>query len=159
MAHDDRYLAPHALWAALPWEVRERMDAHVVRRRRLMAAREVLDAGLLPRPGLYACLDLVHVREEILADRLVPLPDRDADTLTERAAALGRPVVALELEWDGDSWGWILGLDAVGGAGERAPLARWQETAWDGPLAVAAEVAGRLGAELRGPGEDGPDRP
>ncbi|MFD8009223.1 hypothetical protein [Streptomyces sp. NPDC058955] len=159
MSDDAPSPPPHVLWAALPWAVRERVDAHVVRRARLMAAREVLDAGLRPRPGLYACLDLVHVREEILADRLVPPPARDADTLTARAGALGWRVAALELEWDGDSWGWILLLDAVGGAGERAALARWQEDAWDGPFAVAARVAGRLGVAVRGPGEDGPDRP
>ncbi|MER5739022.1 hypothetical protein ABT117_25545 [Streptomyces sp. NPDC002262] len=156
MAHDDRSLPPHELWAALSWEVRERVDARVVRRARLSAAREVLDAGVSPRPGLYACLELVHVREEILADRLVPLPPRDAETLTERARALGRPVVALELEWDGDSWGTVLVLSAVDEAGERAQLAQWQGCPWDGPLAVAAEVAGRLGAPVRGPGEDGP---
>ncbi|WP_051716482.1 hypothetical protein [Streptomyces sp. NRRL F-5727] len=159
MTHDDRSPAPHVLWAALPQAVRERLDAHVLRRARLMAAREVLDAGLHPRPGLYACLDLVHVREEVLADRLVPLPARDADALTARAEALGRRVAALELEWDGDSRGWILVLDAVGGAGERVALAQWQEVAWEGPFAVAAEVAGRLGVAVRGPGEDGPDRP
>ncbi|MFI8325787.1 hypothetical protein [Streptomyces sp. NPDC085529] len=159
MTHEDRSPAPHVLWAALPQAVRERLDAHVLRRSRLMAARQVLDAGLHPRPGLYACLDLVHVREEILADRLVPLPARDADTLTARAEALGWPVAALESAWDGDSWGWILVLDAVGGAGERAALAQWQEVVWDGPRAVAAEVARRLGVPVRGPGEDGPDRP
>ncbi|MFJ8127035.1 hypothetical protein [Streptomyces hydrogenans] len=156
MAHDDRSLRPHELWAALSWEARERVDAHVVRRARLRATREVLDAGVLPRPGLYACLELVHVREEILADRLVPPPPRDADTLTAGARALGRPAVALELEWDWDSWGTVLVLSAVDGAGERTCLAQWQGVPWDGPLAVAADVAGRLGAELRGPGADGP---
>ncbi|MFF9342135.1 hypothetical protein ACF1CG_20620 [Streptomyces sp. NPDC014773] len=156
MAHDDRSLPPHELWAVLPWEARERVDAHVVRRAGLSAVREVLDAGVSPRPGLYACLELVHVREEILADRLVPLPPRDADTLTGRARALGRPVVALVLEWDWDSWGPLLVLSALDGAGERAELAQWQGCPWDGPLAVAADVAGRLGAELSGPGEDGP---
>ncbi|MFF8807038.1 hypothetical protein [Streptomyces omiyaensis] len=159
MTHDGRSLPPPELWAALPWAVRERVDAHVVRRARLLAVREVLEAGLCPRPGLYACLDLVHVRGEILADRLVPPPLRDAETLTAHAEGLGWPVLALELEWDEDSWGRILVLDALGGAGERAALAQWQEVAWEEPLAVAAAVAGRLGAELRGPEEDGPARP
>ncbi|WP_030746012.1 hypothetical protein [Streptomyces griseus] len=159
MTHDARFPSPPALWAALSWEARERVDAHVVRRARLAAAREVLAAVPSPRPALDACLRLVHVREEILADRLVPEPPRDAAALTERAAALGRPVRALELAWDWDSGGTLLVLDALDGAGERTGLARWQGVEWAGPLAVAADVAGRLGAELRGPGEEGADRP
>ncbi|MER7914083.1 hypothetical protein [Streptomyces sp. NPDC096068] len=80
-------MTPHELWTALPREARERVDALVVRRRRLTATEEVLKAGVVPRPALHDCFRLVTVRTEILADRLVPPPPRDADALAGKAAA------------------------------------------------------------------------
>ncbi|MGV9692466.1 hypothetical protein ACWDUX_25550 [Streptomyces sp. NPDC003444] len=151
-------MTPHELWTALPQEARERVDALVVRRRRLTATEEVLKAGVVPRPALHDCFRLVTVRTEILADRLVPPPPQDVDTLAGKAAALPGPPVALELEWDGDTQGWILVLGAVlpGPSGRPHPLAQWRETAWTEPLATARTLADRLGVPLRGPGDDGP---
>lgn len=151
-------MTPHELWTALPQEARERVDAFVVRRMRMHAVKEMREAGLVPRPGLYDCADLAAVRTEILADRLVPLPAQDVDTLAGKAAALPEPPTALELEWDGDSWGWILLLGAVlpGPPGRPRPLARWQQADWTEPLATARALADRLGVPLRGPGDDGP---
>ncbi|MFF5636655.1 hypothetical protein [Streptomyces sp. NPDC012825] len=151
-------MTPRELWTALPQEARERVDAFVVRRMRVHAVREMRDAGLVPRPGLYDCADLAVVRAEILADRLVPLPAQDVDALAGKAAALPGPPAALELEWDGDSWGWILLLSAVlpGPPGRPRPLARWQVADWTEPLATARALADRLGVPLRGPGDDGP---
>ncbi|MFF5452816.1 hypothetical protein ACFY40_16445 [Streptomyces sp. NPDC012950] len=151
-------MTPHELWTALPQEARERVDALVVLRKRILAVKEMRESGVVPRPGLNDCLHLTAVRTEILADRLVPLPPQDVDTLAGKAAALPEPPVALELEWDGDSWGWILVLGAVlpGPSGRPHPLAHWQETAWTEPLATARTLADRLGVPLRGPGDDGP---
>ncbi|MFC7919938.1 hypothetical protein [Streptomyces cinereoruber] len=151
-------MTPHELWTALPQDARERVDAFVVRRKRIMAVKEMWESGVVPRPDLNDCLHLTAVRTEILADRLVPLPAQDVDTLAGKAAALPEPPTALELEWDGDSWGWILLLGAVlpGPPGRPRPLARWQQADWTEPLATARALADRLGVPLRGPGDDGP---
>ncbi|MET9930643.1 MULTISPECIES: hypothetical protein [unclassified Streptomyces] len=151
-------MTPHELWTALPQDARERVDALVVRRKQLMATMEALKAGLVPRPGLHDCFRLVTVRTEILADRLVPPPARDLDALAGKAAALPGPPVALELEWDGDTQGWILVLGAVltRPAGRPHPLAQWRQATWTEPLATARALADRLGVPLRGPGDDGP---
>ncbi|WP_051715139.1 hypothetical protein [Streptomyces bikiniensis] len=151
-------MTPHELWTALPQEARERVDAFVVRRMRVHAVKEMRDAGLVPRPGLYDCADLAAVRTQILADRLVPLPPQDVDALAGKAAALPEPPVALELEWDGDTQGWILVLAAAltGPAGRPLPLAQWQQATWTEPLTTARALADRLGVPLRGPGDDGP---
>ncbi|MFJ5079415.1 hypothetical protein ACIP8Z_33065 [Streptomyces sp. NPDC088553] len=152
------YEKAHELWLALPWETRERVDALVILRKRIMAVREIREAGVLPRPDLNDCVVLSAVREEILADRLVPLPCQDVDALAGRASELPRPPVALELDWDGDTWGWILLLGAVlpGPAARPHPLAQWQQADWAEPLATARALADRFGVPLRGPGDDGP---
>ncbi|MGW9438313.1 hypothetical protein [Streptomyces sp. NPDC055607] len=153
-------MTPHELWTALPQDVRERVDALVVRRRQIMAVKEMRESGVAPRPGLRDCVDLVAARMEILADRLVPPPYQDVDALAGQAAALPGPPVALELAWDGDTQGWILVLGAVlpGSSGRPHALAQWQETVWTEPLATARALADRLGVPLRGPGDDGPPR-
>ncbi|MET9726605.1 hypothetical protein [Streptomyces zaomyceticus] len=152
------YDEPHELWSALTRETREHVDAEVIRRRRLTAVLAIRESGLLPEPDLHDCVALVGVREEILADRLVPLPRTDVDTLAADVEVLPRRPVALELEWDGDTWGWILLLVAVlpGPASRPHQLAQWQEVAWEEPLATARALADRLGVPLSGPGDDGP---
>ncbi|MFJ4867879.1 hypothetical protein [Streptomyces sp. NPDC088757] len=63
-------MTPHELWTALPQDARERVDALVVRRRHVLAIKEMRESGAVPRPGLRDCADLVAARMEILADRL-----------------------------------------------------------------------------------------
>ncbi|WP_053648892.1 MULTISPECIES: hypothetical protein [unclassified Streptomyces] len=151
-------MTPHELWTALPEETRERVDALVVRRLKMRAVKEMRESGVSPRPGLYDCAELVAARTEILADRLVPLPRQDVDALAGEAVGLPEPPVALELEWDGDTWGWILLLGAVlpGPSARPHPLAHWQQADWTEPLATARALADRLAVPLRGPGDDGP---
>ncbi|HEY9367839.1 hypothetical protein [Streptomyces sp.] len=145
------------LWAALPLDVRERVDACVVRRRRIEALQVI--RSTVAGTGIHEGLELVLARTEILADRLEPLPAQDLDTLTGLARELpGGPPVALRLEWDGDTFGWMLELGAVlaGTEGEGRALALWREGDWTEPLATAAALAERLGVPLHGPGDDGP---
>ncbi|MEW5657528.1 hypothetical protein [Streptomyces cinereoruber] len=44
-------MTPHELWTALPQDARERVDAFVVRRKRIMAVKEMWESGaVLPDP-------------------------------------------------------------------------------------------------------------
>ncbi|MET9437493.1 hypothetical protein [Streptomyces sp. NPDC006551] len=141
---------PVELWAALPWETRERVDALVVERRRLQAIQAMLESALAPPvPTLNDCLHLVCVRMEILADRLVPLPPQDVDSVAAKVEALpGRPV-AFRMEWDGDSFGWRLALDAVLADSERC-VASWYASE-GGVVETARALAERFGVPLHLP--------
>ncbi|MFG2331308.1 hypothetical protein ACGFMM_16970 [Streptomyces sp. NPDC048604] len=151
--------AARDLWAVLPPEVREEVDAWVVRRGMVQAIHVVRSSREGAGTGIHAGVDLVAWRMEVLGDRVEPLPADDLETLAGRARELpGGPPAALRLEWDGDSWGWMLVLRAVLDAGDDRPpvLAVWRGTDWAEPPATAAALAGRLGVPLHGPGDDGP---
>ncbi|WP_406860263.1 hypothetical protein ABZO31_07415 [Streptomyces sp. HUAS MG47] len=152
--------AVRELWEALPPAVREEVDACVVRRRMVGAVHTVRSSTEGAGTGLHLGMDLVTWRMEVLGDRVEPLPADDLEALTRRARELpGGPPAALRLEWDGDSWGWMLVLTAetTEQDGRLPALAVWREGGgWTEPTATAAALAGRLGVPLHGPGGDGP---
>ncbi|GAA3370086.1 hypothetical protein GCM10020367_15320 [Streptomyces sannanensis] len=134
------------LWDRLPEPVRERVDAEVVQRQLIRAVRVIRESGIEPVPGLAGCQILIAERTELLADRLVPLPPRDPDTLAARVGGLPRPPVAFEAVWDGDTQGWIVDLLAIlADPWEEVPLAsiRGLEQS-DEATATGRELAARF---------------
>ncbi|WP_418956421.1 hypothetical protein [Streptomyces tritici] len=140
------------LWAALRPEVREEVDACVAGRRMVRAIHAVRSSPEGAGTGIPLGKDLVAWRLEVLGDRVEPWPTYDLEALTGEARSMpGGPPAALRLEWDGDSWGWMLLLTAG-----TTVLATWRGTDWTEPLATAAALAERLGVPLHGPGDGGP---
>ncbi|MFI6514161.1 hypothetical protein ACIBF1_01215 [Spirillospora sp. NPDC050679] len=161
------------MWEALPPEVRERVDALVMREQRLPAVKAVFDAGLVPRPGLDDCVALVADRYRVLGKSWGPKPSDplDADELTAAARGVER-VEAIEAVWDGDTDGWFVLLLAVAARPERehvlASVRRGgdirvfngQVPPWPEAVEAArvgAEVAARLGVPFHFASPDEPD--
>ncbi|MET9517243.1 hypothetical protein [Streptomyces sp. NPDC002994] len=65
------------LWDALPAAVRDKVDELVVQGRSVQAVFAIRSSGVMPRPGLRACQDLIAERGVALADRIEPPPPHD----------------------------------------------------------------------------------
>ncbi|MGW1881912.1 hypothetical protein [Streptomyces sp. NPDC001970] len=152
-----------SLWAALPDEVRERVDELVARRRRLAAVSVIWASGFEPRPDLGMSQILIAARAEALGDRVEPPPPRDVETLAATVAGLPRAPVAFELGRDGDTGGWMQVLMTVvgptapdGTPGESVWLAAFREVeagAEEEAASVASVLAERFRVPLRTLGE------
>ncbi|WP_063772123.1 hypothetical protein [Kitasatospora mediocidica] len=104
-----------AIWSALSEVVRAEVDALVRQDRRMWAVKVMRESCPEPKPGLYACVDVVVERYRVLGQGFerAPTPPLDLDVLTAAVGALpGRPV-AIEALWDGDTEGWFVVLLAL----------------------------------------------
>jgi hypothetical protein len=123
-SHRDRPAAPgrchHCaalrLWARVPQTTRTEVDA-LLRRRAVVPAVAALRAGMPDgAPPLRSALDAVLERRRWLAghDEVTPpASEPDVDAMVSAVVAAGAPAVAVEICWDGDSFGWIEDLIAV----------------------------------------------
>jgi hypothetical protein len=103
------------LWAALPGQVRTRVDALVREGSKLRAVQVVRDALGEPRPGIYECMDLIAERFADLGQRFnrSPTAPLDLEDLATAIQACPDEPAAIEVLWDGDSEGWMVRLLAV----------------------------------------------
>jgi hypothetical protein len=109
--------AARALWFSVPSDAREQIDA-LVRQRAASRAVRTLRAAVAtaPVPALPAAFEAVLERSRWLEERgeVVPAPGvPSVDEMAAAAEAAGAPVVAVEVCWDGDPFGWIEDLVAV----------------------------------------------
>jgi hypothetical protein len=107
---------PTGMWARLPSYIQDRIDAEL-RHRRLIAAIMVLrdQAGLDPKPSLYAAQDIVAGRMDHLTRLGVvePEPSTAVADMLVKARAISAAVAAVEAVWDGDTQGWFVELLAI----------------------------------------------
>ena len=108
-----------ALWERLPQAVRQQVDAELDAHRLLQAIMVLCgQCGLNPAPGLHEAVETVILRRQRLIDggRLEPEPPpapMDVEEIIATARAIGASVAAIEADWDGDSFGWMVDLYAI----------------------------------------------
>jgi hypothetical protein len=105
------------LWASVPPTTRHEVDA-LLRRRAVVPAVAALRAGMPDggTPPLWPALDAVLERRQWLTARgevTPPVLEPTAEEMVAKVIAASAPAVAVEVCWDGDSFGWIEDLVAV----------------------------------------------
>jgi hypothetical protein len=103
-------------WNALPEDALIRVDELIRAERKIQAIQVLRESLPEPRPGLYDCMDMVAERCEELGVRFAPEPTRplSADAIAAEIRGLSWSPAAIEAEWDGDSFGWMVRLSVVG---------------------------------------------
>ncbi|MDH6144371.1 hypothetical protein P3T35_006413 [Kitasatospora sp. GP30] len=104
-----------AIWSALSEAVLAEVDGLVRQDRRMWAVKVLREGCPEPKPGLYACVDVVAERYHVLRRGFegAPTPPLDLDVLTAAVGALPGRLVAIEALWDGDTEGWFVVLLAL----------------------------------------------
>ncbi|MEU0631341.1 hypothetical protein [Streptomyces sp. NPDC005989] len=141
-------------WTYLEEQTRRKVDASVLRDRRLTAVKAVWEALRPLGVGLHEAEQVVRVRYEILGDRVQHRPPDPlgVSSLAARAAVHQGRVAAVEALWDGDTvHDWFVLLVAVldDPAGE-GHLATVYQRPGGRPLGTAAADAGQALANYLG---------
>ncbi|MFG2006649.1 hypothetical protein ACGFNU_46635 [Spirillospora sp. NPDC048911] len=103
-------------WNALPEDALVRVDGLIRAERKIQAIQVLRESLPEPRPGLYDCMDMVAERCEELGVRFAPEPTQplSVDAIAAEIRGLSWSPAAIEAEWDGDSFGWMVVLSVVG---------------------------------------------
>ncbi|MFG2843934.1 hypothetical protein ACGF12_12275 [Kitasatospora sp. NPDC048296] len=163
------------IWQALSTDARRTVDEHLAASRPVHAIKAIRDASPDPVPGLPARMDVITVRRvELGLDGRGPTPPADSAGLVAMAGALPERVESIRAEWDGDTFGWCVGLRAVtaghsGGYvlatirhGGDIRIFNGEVPPWPEEVeveSVGREVAARLGVPFHFAREGGPGRP
>ncbi|MCR6484350.1 hypothetical protein M8542_16120 [Amycolatopsis sp. OK19-0408] len=161
-------MEPEELWAALPGELHDEIDAWLVEGhfvRAIMALRE--KSGITPTPGINDGKGLVGYRTSVLHERglLKPPPEQTVDGMLADLAERGLDAVAVEITWDGDSRGWHTELCVVVAQprfhlvalGRFFPHVARTEPVRDEAMRKGRALAERLGVPFHFPLPDAPD--